>query len=442
MWQKGTSEYMTGWETELEYCANLQLAGYSDWRLPNIRELETLVDDTRYNPTIDPIFGNLLGELSSSTSLVYLPHYVFVVSTENGSVHFRQKQNIRHVRCARLGPESDYWDRLDFYNNFGLNAVYFLNSNAGWCVGEQGAILSTQDGGKNWNHQYFGRSSSLQAVVFTDTQNGWLLENITGYNGMGYIYHTDNGGNFWSLKYPVNTPYTYLYGLFFLNENKGWVVGSKGIILYTDDGGDNWVSQTSNTNEQLNSVNFVDANTGWIVGENGVILHTENGGSSWTVQVSNTLADLKSVKFVNTNNGCSVGWEGTILRTTNGGRNWDLQTYPDISFYSVGFLNETEGWAVGNKIGNTMMLRSLDSGATWHHVYAGTSNILKSLNFVNGTDGWVVGGSVIMKLRLCKGDFDGDGDTDGSDLAYLIANLSFVDIVKFAQEFGKTDCPL
>lgn len=440
MWQKGNSEVMDLWENQLQYCSDLQLAGYYDWRLPNIRELETLIDDTRSPPLIDPIFGSLLGELTSSSSSVSHPHYVWVIDTDSGSVHFRQKQNLRHVRCARLGPESDYWDRLDNLIISGLNSVYFLNSNYGWSVGNQGAILTTQDGGESWSAQSIGRSTSLQAVIFADMQNGWLLENITGYNGVGRIHHTNNGGSSWSQQYQ-GTAYTYLYGLSFLNENRGWVVGSKGVILYTDDGGVSWVSQTSNTTAQLNSVQFVDDNTGWIVGDNGVILHTTNGGGIWTTQASGTINNLKSVKFVTPDNGYVVGWEGTILRTIDGGTTWGLQTHPDITFSSVDFLNETEGWAVGNKIGYSTMLRTINGGETWSPVYAGTTNSLASINFVNGTDGWVVGGSVIMKLRLCKGDFDGDRDVDGSDLVGLIVNPSLIDIVKFAQEMGRTGCP-
>ena len=34
-----------------------------------------------------------------------------------------------------------------------------------------------------------------------------------------------------------------------------------------------------------------------------------------------------------------------------------------------------------------------------------------------------------IDLLLCEGDFDGDGDVDGSDLAI------------FAADFGRTDCP-
>jgi hypothetical protein len=40
-----------------------------------------------------------------------------------------------------------------------------------------------------------------------------------------------------------------------------------------------------------------------------------------------------------------------------------------------------------------------------------------------------------------KGDFDEDGDVDGTDLARLAANPSLLDVFSFAAHFGRTDCP-
>jgi len=39
-----------------------------------------------------------------------------------------------------------------------------------------------------------------------------------------------------------------------------------------------------------------------------------------------------------------------------------------------------------------------------------------------------------------KGDFDEDGDVDGTDLAELAANPGLLDLSSFAAEFGRTDC--
>lgn len=61
MWQKADDGKSRDWETALSYSENLILAKHSDWRLPNAKELQSLVDYTRCpditnSPAIDPIF--------------------------------------------------------------------------------------------------------------------------------------------------------------------------------------------------------------------------------------------------------------------------------------------------------------------------------------------------------------------------------------------------
>ncbi|GAB5417536.1 MAG: hypothetical protein Crog4KO_08080 [Crocinitomicaceae bacterium] len=62
MWQKADDGNTYDWENALDYAESLTLAGYSDWRLPNMKELHSIVDYTRSpdvtnSPAIDPVFS-------------------------------------------------------------------------------------------------------------------------------------------------------------------------------------------------------------------------------------------------------------------------------------------------------------------------------------------------------------------------------------------------
>ncbi len=60
-WQLGDSQQGVDWVAGIKYCESLELAGISDWRMPNIKELHSIVDysrspDTTNSAAIDPVF--------------------------------------------------------------------------------------------------------------------------------------------------------------------------------------------------------------------------------------------------------------------------------------------------------------------------------------------------------------------------------------------------
>jgi hypothetical protein len=50
MWEQVPSDSLRTWSTALTYANNLTLGGHTDWRLANIRELQSLINAAQSNP--------------------------------------------------------------------------------------------------------------------------------------------------------------------------------------------------------------------------------------------------------------------------------------------------------------------------------------------------------------------------------------------------------
>lgn len=59
MWAQVDSQKGMDWETALAYAENSNYAGYSDWRLPNVKELQSIVDYSGAFPAIDTTFFDI-----------------------------------------------------------------------------------------------------------------------------------------------------------------------------------------------------------------------------------------------------------------------------------------------------------------------------------------------------------------------------------------------
>ena len=105
MWQAKDDNTTRTWEQALAYCEGFSFAGYSDWRLPNVKELESITDDTTYNPAIDTTyFPNTDASFYwSSTTVANYTSRSWLVYFSDGHVDSGadKTSSSYYVRCVR-----------------------------------------------------------------------------------------------------------------------------------------------------------------------------------------------------------------------------------------------------------------------------------------------------------------------------------------------------
>ena len=91
----------TTWTAAIDYCETLTLDG-GNWRLPNKKELLSLVDYAKYNPSIDAVFNHTTSSnyWSSTTYVRYISH-AWIVTFYDGGAGSDNKSNTYNVRCVR-----------------------------------------------------------------------------------------------------------------------------------------------------------------------------------------------------------------------------------------------------------------------------------------------------------------------------------------------------
>jgi hypothetical protein len=104
-WQQATPANTMTWQQALAYCEGLSLGGYTDWRLPAKKELISLVDDSRYGPSINTDYfpGTAASWYWSSPTDLYYTHNAWSVHFDDGGVHGGNKGYSYYVRAVRGG---------------------------------------------------------------------------------------------------------------------------------------------------------------------------------------------------------------------------------------------------------------------------------------------------------------------------------------------------
>lgn len=248
------------------------------------------------------------------------------------------------------------WNNLiiDSNLNYNFKQIEFLNNETGYLSSSDLHLLKTTNSGSNWNLIFSDSiSQELLNIYFPTVSNGYLIDNygiiysttnaglswsnnanpflLTGTSGyfidsntvyaadniFPSIYKTTNRGLDWTTVY--QSTLNFIKDFYFLNNDKGFAVGTGGTIVMTIDQGNNWSVINSGITTDLLSVTFVDSLKGFISGKNGKLLKTSDGGLNWYSQISNTGNNLNKIYFTSKDTGYVVGDNGVIIKTITSG---------------------------------------------------------------------------------------------------------------------------
>lgn len=231
-------------------------------------------------------------------------------------------------------------------------------------------------------------------VFALDAQRAWTAEEG------GRIRHTTNGGASWIAQSVPPTIKSYIRGIYFMRTGAssgvhGWAVGFDGIVLKTVNAGTTWTQlcppliyassdpDAPGQHVDLWGVYFVDDLHGWVVGIR-TLRKTVDGGATWIPLESEfTNEDSEPYAVAPTHDTLglpllSSAEPGTVFRSTNGDA-WPNQI---IAKFDALLANNLELWDVqmresaspgtgvgylcggqGNQTGG--MLSTADGGQTW-----------------------------------------------------------------------------
>lgn len=171
------------------------------------------------------------------------------------------------------------------------------------------------------------------------------------------------------------------------------ISGGKNTILYTTDGGSNWLTSTHPYNNgNIRIVQMINDSIGYACGtvnstDDGIFLKTSDGGASWfnLSSLPEWVIDVHNLFFLNEDVGfitidSSYVARGGLLKTTDGGLTWNKKLMFSSYMYldKIVFGNSLTGFVSGDGAGKILM-KTTDAGESWHLNYTIGAELLYDL---------------------------------------------------------------
>lgn len=209
------------------------------------------------------------------------------------------------------------WRQAEVPTSSHLNAVYFVNDQFGWAVGEDRVILKTSDSGKSWVRQYDDRNSDLKGPLL----DVWFEDEHTGYAVGVYnsLLKTVDGGENWS-SWQENIENLDEWHLFAItaSENNIYIASEAGLIFKSINDGLSFSAIETGHAGSFHGViarkNLFGLDDIIIFGVGGVVMVSRDSGQNWEYVDMPTVAGLSSGMWLSPGKALFTAADGTLLQ--------------------------------------------------------------------------------------------------------------------------------
>lgn len=264
-------------------------------------------------------------------------------------------------------------------------------------------LLAFQTANADWVKQNTNSFAWFKDIFFLDAQHGWIV----GTDGV--ILSTENGGQTWLQdKKFTNDAFVQIR---FSSRMNGWLLCERNVyergndatsyLRRTTDGGRTWerIEFQDGGRERVTRLLFNADGTAMAFGEGGIFYKLQDDGVTWKKMQTAIHYLLLDGAFADGSLGAIVGTGGTILFTEDAGFTWLKATLlGDTSTrFNAVYFGSKAAWAVGTK---GRIFRSNSGGRLWRQQNSTVTANLNDVYFTGPTNGWAVGDhGIVVQTR-------------------------------------------
>ncbi len=257
-----------------------------------------------------------------------------------------------------------------------LRAVAFVNPQSGCAVGEDGILMTTDDGGASWAAPRRTFATHLSNVAWTSRNVAYAVAEG------GLMIRTLDKGATWHMHQSGTD--ADLLAISSLGDDV-FAGGSGGTIVYSRDRGNTWTTPDSPTSALIVDLDVTEGATATILDAEGKVWRTSDGGESWNaLRVAGdgratALATPDASTVIVARTGATPDSPGSLAISSDSGRRWSEVETP-VPARQISFASR----AAGAIVAGGMIYVTTDGGTTWREAANVGSATLADVDYTRG----------------------------------------------------------